>query len=129
MTLTLHLIMSLHYHEREPIKPAYCACKHDLCPFIYDLNNTSWTQLLSATRYVKKFFELLNPPRHGLHGRLKKDEKVCLQTSPKLHHPRTVHPSFFKSPRSVLARNRNLYSKSSQNNLLFVSMRRSLNNI
>ena len=40
MTLTLHLIMSLHDHEREPIKPVHCACKHDVCSVIYDLNNT-----------------------------------------------------------------------------------------
>ena len=129
MTLTLQLIISLHELEREPIKPVHRSCKLNLCPPSTTSTSRLWTQLSRATRYVKKFFDLLNPHRHGSHNRLKKDDKVCFQTSPKLHHPRTVHPSFFKSPRSVLARNRNLYSKSSQNNLLFVSMRRSLNNI
>ena len=78
MTLTLHLIMSLHDNERGPIKPAHCTCKHDICPVKHIPDNTLWAQLLGDTRYVKKFFNLLNPPRHGLHGRLEEDEKVYL---------------------------------------------------
>ena len=98
--MTLHLIMSLHQREREPMKPVQCACKHDICSVICDPNSTLWAQLLSATRYVKKYFDLLNPPRHGLHGRFEKDGKVCLKTSPKSHPHRPVHTHIFKFPRS-----------------------------
>ena len=51
--MTLHLIMSLHQREREPMRPVQCACKHDICSVICDPNSTLWAQLLSATRYVK----------------------------------------------------------------------------
>ena len=97
MTLTLHLIMSLHNNARGPIKPVHCACEHDVCSLICDPNSKVWAQLSSATRYVKKFFDLLNPPRHGSHGRLEEDEKVCLQTSPQSYPPRLERSSFSKS--------------------------------
>ena len=65
MTLTLHLIISLHELEREPIKPVHRSCKLNLCPPSTTSTSRLWTQLSTATRYVKKFFDLLNPPRHG----------------------------------------------------------------
>ena len=93
--LTLHLIISLHEHERGPIKPLHCAGKYDICSVIYVPNSKAWTQLSSATRYVKKFFDLLNPPRHGSHGHLVEDEKVYLKTSPKSCPCRSLsHPHF-----------------------------------
>ena len=97
MTLTLHLIISLHEHERGPIKPVHCACKYDICSVIYVPNSKAWTQLSSATRYVKKFFNLLNPPRYGLHGHLVEDEKVCLKTSPQSCPCRFLPHLHFKS--------------------------------
>ena len=41
ITLTLHLIMLLHWHEREPIKSVHLACKHDVCFIISDLYTLS----------------------------------------------------------------------------------------
>ena len=114
MTLTLHLIMSLHEHERGPIKPVHCACKYDICSVIYVPNSKAWTQLSSATRYVKKFFNLLNPPRYGLHGHLVEDEKVCLKTSPQSCPCRSLPHLHFKSCGEDLVRNRNLYNTSSK---------------
>ena len=114
MTLTLHLIMSLHEHEHGPIKPVHCACKHDLCSVIYVPNSKAWTQLSSATRYAKKSFNLLNPLRHGSHGHLVEDEKVCLKTSPQSCPSQFLPHLHFKSCGEDLVRNRNLYNTSSK---------------
>ena len=102
MTLTLHLIISLHELEREPIKPVHRACKLDVCSPSTTSTSRLRTQLLSATRYVKKFFNLLNPPRHGLHGRLEEDEKVCLKTSSQSCPCRSSH--IFISNLAVLSK-------------------------
>ena len=58
----------------------------------------------------KKFFDLLNPPRHGLHGHLVEDEKVCLKTSPQSCPCRFLPHLHFKSFGEDLVRNRNLYN-------------------
>ena len=97
MTLTLHLIISLHELEREPIKPVHRSCKLNVCPPSTTSTSRLWTQLSSATRYVKKFFNLLNPSRHGLHSRLEEDEKVCLKTSPQSCPCRSLPHLHFKS--------------------------------
>ena len=96
MTLTLHLIISLHELDREPIKPVHRACKLDVSSPSTTSTSRLRTQLSSATRYVKKFFDLLNPSRHGLHGHLEEDERVCLQTSPKSNPPRLSDSVIFK---------------------------------
>ena len=89
--------MSLHELDREPIKPVHCACKLDICSPSTTSAKRLRTKLLSATRYVKNFFDLLNTPKHGSHSCLEKDEKVCLQTSPISYPPRLERSSFSKS--------------------------------
>ena len=125
MTLTLHLIISLHELEREPIKPVHRSCKLNVCSPSTTSTSRLWTQLSSATRYVKKFFDLLNPPRHGLHGHLVEDEKVCLKTSPQSCPCRFLPHLHFKSCGEDLVRNRNLYNTSSKilNSKLILTMR------
>ena len=120
MTLTLHLIISLHELEREPIKPVHRACKLDVCSPSTTSTSRLRTQLLSATRYVKNFFDLLNPPKHGSHSCLVKDEKVCLQTSPQIVPSPIRAILIFKSYHLL-----KIKTMTSQNNLLFVAMRRS----
>jgi len=114
MTLTLHLIISLHELEREPIKPVHRSCKLNVCSPSTTSTSRLWTQLSSATRYVKKFFDLLNPPTHGFHGHLVEDEKVCLKTSPQSCPCRFLPHLHFKSCGEDLVRNRNLYNTSSK---------------
>ena len=52
------------------------------------------TQLLGATRYVKKFSKFLNAPKHESHNRLEEDEKVYLKTSLQSSHPRPCKLTF-----------------------------------
>ena len=125
MTLTLHLIISLHELEREPIKPVHRSCKLNVCSPSTTSTSRLWTQLSSATRYVKKFFDLLNPPRHGLHGHLVEDEKVCLKPNPQScpcrFPPTSSSQILWRSP----VRNRNLYNTSSKipNSRIILTMR------
>ena len=125
MTMTLHLIISLHELEREPIKPVHRSCKLNVCSPSTTSTSRLWTQLSSATRYVKKFFDLLNPPWHGLHGHLVEDEKVCLKTSPQSCPCRFLPHLHFKSCGENLVRNWNLYNTSSKilNSELILTMR------
>ena len=125
MTLTLHLIISLHELEREPIKPVHRSCKLNVCSPSTTSTSRLWTQLSSATRYVKKLFDLLNPPRHGLHGHLVEDEKVCLKTSPQFLPLPLPPTSSFQILWRTLVRNWNLYNTSSKilNSELILTMR------
>ena len=82
MTLTLHLIMSLHVHQRGPIKPVHCACKYDICSVIYVPNSKAWTQLSSPTRYVKNSLTCYTLPDMGYMATLWRTKRYVLKQPP-----------------------------------------------
>ena len=90
MTLTLHLIMSLHLHEREPMKPVHCACRHDVCSVVYDLHNTSQDSVFERYK-VRKSFLYINKssqtwvvcsPSRGQIGYVSKQTRKLASTEP-----------------------------------------------
>ena len=87
LDLTLHIIIIVHCHAIEPITSAQWACNHDLDSTVLCAETWLLTQLLGATRYVKKFSKLLNTPKLESHNCLEEDEKVYLKTSLQSCHP------------------------------------------
>ena len=77
--LTFQIIMILHHLEPKPIKSAHWTCKHEVCSTVYHLHNMPTDTAFERHKVRKKFFDLLNPPRHGSHGRLEEDERYVFK--------------------------------------------------
>ena len=94
LDLTLNIITIMHCHATEPTTSAHWACNHDLDSTALCAETRLLTQLLGATRYVKKFSKLLNTPKLESHNCLEEDEKVYLKTSLQSCHPRLYKLTF-----------------------------------